>query len=305
MRNLSIDYLKVILAFLVLVLHSGLFKSNAPAVGFMITNGICRIAVPLFLLINGYYFFYIQTLVELKKWLLRLSILYVVWMSVYSPFWFDASNLRSLKVIAIGFYALWYFPGVIIAGVMLYMMRNVGGTVILVIATILYTSGFAIQFAGNIHIMEGKVDVLFNWTPFYRNALFFCFPCLALGFVMKRDDLWAKVTLNKWHVIAVLILVVFESIGNYTIIGAEPTDLMLSLPFASVIIMIYAKGLNYNGLKNNAAMFSVAIFLIHPLWYLVHKDLNLEIPKFAFASVMTLLSALILVAANKKIKYLL
>lgn len=305
MRNLSIDYLKVILAFLVLVLHSGMFMHEIPALGFLIKNGICRIAVPLFLLISGYYFVYITTADSLRKWLVRLLVLYLLWMAVYSPFWFDSDNLKSLRNLAIGFYALWYFPGLIIAGLILYALKKSSAKVLLSSATILFLSGFAIQMAGNVHLLDGRADDLINWYPFYRNAVFYCFPGLALGYVMRRDNLWGSINIGKWHVVAAIALVVIESMANYLIVGNESLDLMLSLPISSVVIFLYAKNLNMHGVGNNAAMFSVAVFLIHPLWYLIHNEFDIGVPKFAFSLVMTIISASALVVANKKLKYIL
>ncbi|MEQ6280393.1 acyltransferase family protein [Kluyvera huaxiensis] len=305
MRNLAIDYLKVVLAFLVLVLHSEIFLHTIPTLGFVLINGVCRIAVPLFLLISGYYFVYITTFDRLKKWLARLSLLYLLWMLVYSPFWFDVSNLRSLMNLATGFAALWYFPGLIIAGAMLYLMRNLRMPILLTMASILYLAGFAIQQLGNMHVMSGRLDVLFNWYPFYRNAVFDCFPILVLGYVMRRDDLWCKLKIRKWHVAAVLMLIVVESMANYAIVGNESLDMMLFLPLGSVVIFLYVKNLSVCGAGNNVAMFSVAVFLIHPLWFFIYIDLNIGAPRFAFVLLMTIISSTLLVAANKRLKYIL
>lgn len=278
---------------------------DIPVLGFMLINGVCRIAVPIFLLISGYYFVHIATPDKLRGWLVRLVVLYLLWMIIYSPFWFDERHLKSLVNLAIGFYALWYFPGVIIAGVMLYLMRGVRASVLLAVASALYLTGFAIQLAGNTHVMTGKLDTLFNWYPFYRNAVFYCFPVLALGYVMKRDGLWSKLRIRKWHAVAVIALVVAESLANYAIVGNEPLDLMLVLPLASVVIFLYVKDQNLHGVGNNAAMFSVAVFLIHPMWYLLYSELNVNMPKIVFTLVMTTISAMLLVAANKRLKYIL
>ena len=62
MRNLSLDYLKVFLAVCVVFLHGGWLYDINELVGYLHVNGLFRIAVPLFFIINGYYFYNISSL---------------------------------------------------------------------------------------------------------------------------------------------------------------------------------------------------------------------------------------------------
>ena len=57
-RNLSIDILKVILAIAVVFLHTRIFYDLSTLLGHVFVQGIFRLAVPIFLVITGYYFFY-------------------------------------------------------------------------------------------------------------------------------------------------------------------------------------------------------------------------------------------------------
>ena len=56
MRNLSLDYMKVLLAFFIIFIHAGLFYDFDESLSYIFVNGVFRIAVPLFFIINGYYF---------------------------------------------------------------------------------------------------------------------------------------------------------------------------------------------------------------------------------------------------------
>ena len=47
MRNLSLDYFKVFLAFCVVCLHGGFFYDINEVIGYLHVNGLFRIAVPL------------------------------------------------------------------------------------------------------------------------------------------------------------------------------------------------------------------------------------------------------------------
>ena len=59
MRNLSLDILKIIMAFFVVFLHMHLFKEVYPSLSYVLVNGLFRLGVPTFLIISGYYFFFI------------------------------------------------------------------------------------------------------------------------------------------------------------------------------------------------------------------------------------------------------
>ena len=66
-RNLSIDVLKIILAIFVVFLHMNFLKETYPLMSFLLVNGIFRIAVPVFLVITGFYFFHIDTTKNFKN----------------------------------------------------------------------------------------------------------------------------------------------------------------------------------------------------------------------------------------------
>jgi fucose 4-O-acetylase-like acetyltransferase len=109
MRNLSIDYLKVALALSVVLLHLNFLRVDLPELGFILVNGVFRLAVPLFLIITGYYFTQITTFGKFKSWFFRILILYVIWMIFYLPYWFNPNDLlRTLLDIPKKFSAIFH-----------------------------------------------------------------------------------------------------------------------------------------------------------------------------------------------------
>ena len=54
-RNIRLDYFRIILSLLVITVHTQSLFSNDSLTGWLISNGICRVAVPCFFLIRGYY----------------------------------------------------------------------------------------------------------------------------------------------------------------------------------------------------------------------------------------------------------
>ena len=68
-RNISIDLLKLALAVCVVFLHTHIFYDYSSLLEHSLVQGLFRIAVPVFLVITGYYFLYIDNFNKFKKWL--------------------------------------------------------------------------------------------------------------------------------------------------------------------------------------------------------------------------------------------
>ena len=79
MRNLSVDVLKIVMAIFVVLLHMHFLKNVYPTLSYVLVNGLFRLGVPVFLIVTGYYFYFVDDILKLKKWLVRLFILYAIW----------------------------------------------------------------------------------------------------------------------------------------------------------------------------------------------------------------------------------
>ncbi|WP_426104712.1 acyltransferase family protein [Massilia sp. TSP1-1-2] len=86
-RNGALDILKIILALMVVGIHASFLTEWSAVASYLTVNGLFRIAVPIFLLINGYFFFQVVVAGTALKWLKRILILYLVWMAIYLPYW--------------------------------------------------------------------------------------------------------------------------------------------------------------------------------------------------------------------------
>ncbi|MGQ1316521.1 acyltransferase family protein [Acinetobacter baumannii] len=313
MRNLSIDYLKLVLAFLVVLLHLNFLSKNSPELSYVLVNGLFRLAVPLFLVITGFYFYNIDNKEKFKNWLFRIGIMYAIWMLIYSPFWFKINNLiNSVVVIFFGYFVLWYLIGVLFSGTILYFLRNIRANTLLFIALTLYVVGYCLQQLGNLHVFTGVVDKILNWHPISRNFIFDCFTFLTLGFLIKKLNFDLKYKPSLILVLISILMVILESRLNYIYISkSEPLDHILSMLLAAPIIFLYVKNLKIMGENKNLALFSTAIFLIHPLFILVYRaiDGTRFMPKFMtieiFVILFSIISAFVLLKINRKLKYIL
>ena len=115
-RNITLDFLKVILAMMVVGLHSGFLSDMSTVLSYLSVNGIFRVAVPLFFMINGLFFYDVLSNNNQRKWFLRIFSLYSFWMLFYVYFWFRPETfnfyniLKIVKTLVVGYHHLWYLP---------------------------------------------------------------------------------------------------------------------------------------------------------------------------------------------------
>lgn len=305
MRNLAVDILKIILAFFVVFLHMHLLRDSYPSLSYVLVNGLFRIGVPVFLIITGYYFYHVDDINKLKKWMIRIFLLYAIWSVIYIPFWKEDKVFIN---ILFGYHHLWYLIGTFFAGIILFALKNKSPQFLLLTILFLFGCGYMIQMLGNLHYFTGELDTTLNLFPSYRNFLFVCFPFLGIGFLIKKLNIDVKQKPSLLVVVASVALVVLEAFLNYKVIGLdkkESIDLLISLLIACPIVFLYCKSIPVKTDSKILASISTAIYLVHPL--IMEWIFNLHLPSFEFVIFIAvlLIISLILVLINRKIKYLL
>lgn len=307
MRNLSLDYFRIFLAFLIILIHTEFLIKTNPDIGYLLVNGVFRLAQPIFLIISGYYFYSIKNFVDFKSWIIRLSALYVIWMIIYSPFWFSFEKiLPTLFNIFFGYFVLWYVIGVLLAGIILYCIRNLDIKFLLIVSISLYVVGYIIQTIGGLHLFSGFVDKVMNFTPFYRNFLFKCLPLMIIGFSIRKIDLDKKIYPSFILIIMMVIITMFESYINYKYIGVgKGMDFLLTSLIVCPLIFIYVKNKEIYGKKSNFLKISVALYLVHPLMIKLYNYYEFSFNYYIFVTLTSLILGFIIVAINKRFKYIL
>jgi len=303
-RNLTIDILKIVLAFFVVFLHMNFLKDTYPTVSYVLVNGLFRIAVPVFLVITGFYFFHIDNTKKLKKWLFRTFLLYAIWMLIYISYWKE--NEQILLSIFFGYHHLWYLIGTFFSGIILFLLRRQSSLILISLAIILFLTGFAAQILGNLHYFEKEQDSILNMYLLYRNFLFVCLPFLTIGFLINKHqtDL-LKYKDSYFLVILSIICVIGEAFLDYYWIGTESTDILFSLLFACPLVFLYFKNIYVKTNSKILANLSTAIYVVHPL---IMKSTFYE--EFQSFKILIFIAILIpvsfaLVYLNSKLKYLL
>ncbi|WP_447770473.1 acyltransferase family protein [Sphingobacterium faecium] len=309
MRNLSIDWLKFFLAICVIFLHLDIFRTRIPELGFILCNGLFRTAVPIFLIITGYYFVNVNNIQKLKTWIARIGVLYLIWMLIYSPIWLKSSS-NILFTVMTGYHHLWYLVSSIFAGIILFVCRNLSFPKLFISAVSLFIIGSTIQFIGKLHILNHNVDLIFNELSSYRNFLFLCFPFLTIGFLINKFNVEKYFKPQFYLIILSILLLIFESYLYFKYVDPnEGFDFLFSLIATCPLVFLYVKNLKIQGSSKNIATIATGIYLVHPYiielsQYLTRQEVGYH---FGQAGVLclTALTTALLVLLNKKIKFLL
>jgi len=307
MRSLSIDLLKIVLAIFVVCLHMHVLRDSYPSLSYVLVNGLFRIGVPVFLIISGYFFFFVDDFSRLKKWSIRILLLYVIWSVIYFALWKGDDNF--LLNILFGYHHLWYLIGTFFSGLLLFALRNLSPKILVSLIVFFFCCGYTLQFLGNSHFFNGEIDATLNLFPTYRNFLFVCFPFLGMGFLIKKLEIDVKRKPSLLVVLISIFLVIFEAFLNYTVFNLsqkESIDLLFSLIIACPLLFLYCKNIEVKTDSKILASISTAIYLIHPLiMEFVYKSTYFPSYQNVIFTAILLIVSLILVFLNRKVKYLL
>lgn len=316
-RNVSLDILKLLMAFMVVGLHADFLDEFSALGSYLFVNGLFRTAVPVFLIINGFYFFSVLAKNTQSSWLKRVSTLYIIWMLFYAPFWLSIPDLslfgiaKLVKDIVIGYYHLWYISGMLGAAILMSLLNRFSS--LFLIGTILASSltGIIIQYLGNYHFFgDSALDKLFNTHWLHRNALLFSYPFFCIGYLIRKHRYHEKITLKSSVTMSSLgiILLLVESHFNYYQAGREGGfDNYFSLLIACPFIFIIFSKMEVHGNSKNIALYSSAIYFIHLLFLnLLKNHSNLEPTALTFSCIAaSAATSYFIIKINKKIRYIL
>lgn len=175
-------------------------------------NGIFRVAVPIFLLINGYYFCSVISKGKQFSWLKRLLLLYIFWMILCSFFWLKnigfsvVEFVLLVKIVIFGYGHLWYISGLIISVMLLLILRRLS-FLALFFVIITFISAVIFQYLNNYYVFKKLIMNEIVKSYLYISA----FSFFALGYSTNRFDLYDEVS-GK-------VLILLSLIGSITLLG--------------------------------------------------------------------------------------
>lgn len=194
-RSLSVDALRLCLAVMVVFLHCNPASDLSPMLSYVTGNGLYRVAVPAFFMLSGYFFFPAVQAGRAKGYVQRIGLLYYLWMLLYLPLWYSAlqveAPLRSLLLLAFGWWHLWYLASLACCALLMVWLRNLSTRRMLGLAAVLFGVGVALMYAMLMRwlVPEGVFPGPGNWLN--RNGLFLGLPFFLIGFVVRREG-WER-----------------------------------------------------------------------------------------------------------------
>ncbi|WP_405608534.1 acyltransferase family protein [Polaribacter sp. Asnod1-A03] len=302
-RNISLDLLKIILAIFVVLIHCSFFIDINLEVYHLTKNGLFRTAVPVFFLINGYFFKQVIDNKSIVKWMLRVFILYSVWMFIYAPLWFSLDFKSIIINVLVGFHHLWYIKALLFCGILLFIIRKIKVKFLFFISFVLFSLGVLVQYLRNIHVLYFDVYS-------HRNFLFLGLPLFILGYLIHKKSLQTKLSSkqNLFLILLFTVILLIESYINYYY-NFDRNDNLFSLIFLCPLTFLYAFNLQLKSNVNskNISLVSTAIYLIHP-WVMHFLSLIYKFNSISLSFLTIFVSVLFsyfLIKLDTKIKYLL
>lgn len=314
LKKLNMDKFRILCAIFIIAIHTYPFVTVNQNLEIIFTHIICRVGVPFFLMVTGYFVLpkainNKQKLVEYTKKILKiyiLSILLYLPINIYSG---NISNsiLEIIKDIFINgtFYHLWYFPALILGiWIVYYLIKKLNKKTIVTILLVLYIIGLFgdsyYKLGNSINFVSLFYNVIFNIFDYTRNGLFYTPIFLYLGYAFNTRKLKIKNSLVLFIISLILMIIEGLIINHYHIQKHDSMYIML-IP---VMIFLFSLILNTSASNNKKLRnLSTIIYIIHPLIIvfvrLLSKVFNLEIMvtnslvHFALVTILSILFSIL------------
>ncbi len=281
-KILTLDKARLISACLIIMVHTMPLASINGKASFLLSEVFCRIAVPLFLMITGYYI--MKKSLKDKKVLIdytkRVLIYYVISIIIYLPIniyngvFSSLTFLGLLKELLITgtFYHLWYFPALILGiWITYFILKNMKEKQASIIFVILFMIGLLgdsyYGLLNGISLLENIYGVIFKIFDYTRNGLFYVPIFLYLGYLSNSQKLKIEKKKNIILIIVSLILMLIEGYLLHSQAYQEHTSMYLFLVPLMIFIFMYL--INNPGKEEKyLRRVSTVIYIIHP-WFIV------------------------------------
>lgn len=271
-RSPTLDRFRIAAAVLVAAIHTSPLTTYTQDGDFFLTRVLARLAVPFFFLVTGYFLARSEWR-SLPRFLTKTWLLYCFAIVLYLPLNLYSHNLIGWKSIVRGllfdgtFYHLWYFPAVLLGSLLAYGLHRLGPRPALAIAALLYLIGLGgdsyYGLLSSLPFGKAFYNILFSFSAYTRNGLFFAPLFLLLGAYAKRRN-------PRLCLAGFMLSLSCMSVEGFLLrsAGVQRHDSMyLFLPICSVFL--FSLLLTENGGQDRSARrFSAVFYLIHP-WCIV------------------------------------
>lgn len=269
-RRLSVDLLKILLALMVVGIHANPFKPFGHDAIVLTGQGLYRISVPAFFVINGYFFHDLARAGGTWRYVRRLLILWALWTALYAPAWWgilDAPDpWRPVRILLTGWWHLWYLPGLALAAAAVGLLRNRGTAGLAALMVVTFLAGNAVVYGLAFKWIDLRGSDFGDPTSLHRNWLLLGLPFVLAGFLIRRHDLPARLGLRLSALAAVagIALVMAESLALDRLApGGVGHDNLMALGLASPAVVLLALQFTRPSPRRDLGTYANGLFFIH------------------------------------------
>lgn len=345
---IAVDFFRLIFAIGIVALHLSPLKDVNNVLNYFLVQVLTRLGVPFFFLVSG--FFLQKKLDDLRKvtaYLLKLFHLYLIYTLLYLPqivygyLKNDNSFIRNAltfvrEFIFVGSYTqLWYFVGLIVATLLLYLFvkkLRLSDKQITAIVVVLYIIGTImdayiqpLKESLNIPVSRfATVDkrYLLLWLYFKvfsttRNGIFFGLPYLFFGYLISKNK--EKVYRKNYLMLSLVSFLVMtgEALIVHEVFGGRGQNMLFTLLPTSIFVFLFVLFIDCKNDQRNTQMakhlryVSVLYFGLHPFinFYVggvLHKGFDIELHsmiRFILVTILNYIAAEVIIRMSN-IKYL-
>lgn len=198
----GLDYFRIIAAAMVVAIHTSPLSIISERADFILCRILCRVAVPFFFMVSGYFLYAEPAKMKFRvnRFAKKTAFLYAIAILLYLPvniyngyFQSNALMAKILKDLLFDgtLYHLWYLPAAIMGAYLTLMLFSAGKDFsVLLISFGLYFIGlFGDSYYGistQIGPMKDLYDIIFRFSDYSRNGLFFAPIFFVLGGLISR-----------------------------------------------------------------------------------------------------------------------
>lgn len=292
----AIDYTRVVMAFLVVVIHCPPFTSFSETFNIYVTEWIARLAVPFFFFCNGFFLFSAGSDKELLQknvfsQIKKLLLMYVGWTIVYSPLiiyettknddGFLLNCIRFIRnfIFTASYFQLWYLNAAALAIFLVWyaVKKGMPWRIIFLASGILYV--FGLMYSNwygvarmlpfwDIPIIYYPVKLFLKIIGLTRDGLFFGFLFVAIGAYFAQHPLPSRKICHLGFVLA--MIVGFAEVFLVELLDSRlDPSLYAFLPFATIFLsctILRSHVINQYDTRKLRKVSSL-IFLVHK-WFI-------------------------------------
>ena len=298
-RDHALDIAKLIMAILVICIHTDPLESYSDTGNFILTRVIARVAVPFLFITAGYYFFVkSRSKAQFMQYMKKLGVTYLIWSVVYLPVnlyvWSNEGFTKEWllqyvqQVFFVGtYYHLWFLPALMLAIAFVYYAHKLlSFRQIAAISLVLYLIGL---LADSYYRLTVQIPVLREIVSGYlavfeysRNGLFFGLPFVALGALMAKELPQWKLSdaICEFGLLFSFGWMVFEA-ALLRILGWPIHDRMYLMLVPTVVfgfIVLLRLRMQGKPFHAYASDISMVLYLIHPAMILGVRVLSHQLP---------------------------